>query len=207
MSEIEQSYFRIELHDPAVPSFCTFPKKLFGTLADIAEVIDCMEQKGVRADTVDAFGRYLEGEQDAEHYVCYNKKKLLQPVEMISMERLEIDEAQWEHTNAWGCIYTMRASHISVTQAVFYDGDRYYRCIRPQFADLQYNGSQGDRWMDIGRCFWGNVGLMTACNDKCKLALFVETQCEKNADAVLSNMGDEKKLDYSRACDEFFGDG
>lgn len=164
MSEIEQSYFRIELHDPAVPSFCTFPKKLFGTLADIAEVIDCME-------------------------------------------RLEIDEAQWEHTNAWGCIYTMRASHISVTQAVFYDGDRYYRCIRPQFADLQYNGSQGDRWMDIGRCFWGNVGLMTACNDKCKLALFVETQCEKNADAVLSNMGDEKKLDYSRACDEFFGDG
>ena len=33
---IKQEYFRIDLHDPAVPSFCTLPKSFYGTLADIA---------------------------------------------------------------------------------------------------------------------------------------------------------------------------
>lgn len=207
MSRIKQEYFRIDLHDPAVPSFCTLPKSFYGTLADISKAIACMEKQNVCPDTVDAFRRYLEGEQDAEHYVCYSKAKLLRAVELLSVEQFELDNAQWEHINTWDCVYIMRTSHVSVTQAVFTDGNQYCRCIKPQFTDLQYNGDQRGCWIDVGDCFWGNVGVMTACNDKCELMLFAEEQREADLDAIWANMGNEMKLDYSKACDEIFGNG
>lgn len=207
MSKIEQSYYRIELNDPAAPSFCSFSKPYFGTLADISEVMESMKERGVYPDTVEAFARYLEGELDAEHYVCYNKTTLLHPVELIAMERLEVDDAEWEHTNTWGAIYRMRAAKISVAQAVFKDGEDYCRCIRPEFVNLQYNSLRRDCWRDVGRNFWGNTGMMRACGDKCSTTLFVEEQRATELGAVLSNLGDVSKLDYSKVCDEIFGDG
>lgn len=207
MGKIEQSYYRIKLNDPAAPSFCSFSKPYFGTLADIAVVMESMKERGVYPDTVEAFVRYLEGELDAEHYVCYIKTKLLHPVELIAMERLEVDEAEWEHTNTWGSIYKMRAAKISVAQAVFKDGEDYCRCIRPEFVDLQYNSFRRDCWRNVGRNFWGNTGMMRVCGDKCSTTLFVEEQRATELGAVLSNLGDVSKLDYSKVCDEIFGDG
>lgn len=207
MSKIEQSYYRIELNDPAAPSFCSFSKPYFGTLADIAEVMDSMKGRGAYPDTIEAFARYLEGELDAEHYICYNKTKLLHPVELIAMERLEVDEAEWEHTNTWGSIYQMRAAKISVTQAVFKDRDDYCRCIRPEFVDLQYNSPHRSCWRAVGRNFWGNTGTIEACGNKCQLTLFVQEEWGTDLDAILANMGDETKLDFRRACDEIFGNG
>lgn len=207
MSEIKQVYFRMDLDDPAVPSFCSFPKSYFGTLADIGEAVSSMEQKGVCADTVDAFKRYLEGELDVEHYVCYNKAKLLHQVELIAVEQFELDDMQWDHTNTWDCIYSMRASHISVAQAIFYDGERYCRSIKPEFSDLQYNGTWQEHWIDVRKQFWGNVGVISAGKYKCTLNLFVEEECSKDFDAIMANMGAEDKLDFSRACDEIFGNG
>ena len=204
MSEINQTLYKIELDDPAVPSFCSFPKAFYGDLNDIAMAIECMERKGVCTDTADAFASYQEGDLEAEHYVCYNKSKLLLPVELIAQEQFEIDELQWDHLNAWECTYKMRASHISVTQAVFKDGENYCRCIRPQFADLQYNGRWHGEWIDIDR-FWGNTGTVEACGNKCWLTLFVQEEWGTDLDATLSNMGDETKLDFRRACDEIFG--
>ena len=162
---------------------------------------------GEYPDTVEAFTRYLEGELEAEHYVCYNKTKILHPVELIAMERLEVDNAEWEHTNTWGAIYRMRAAKISVAQAVFKDGEDYCRCIRPEFVNLQYNSLRRDCWRDVGRNFWGNTGMMRVCGDKCSTTLFVEEQRATELGAVLSNLGDVSKLDYSKVCDEIFGDG
>lgn len=207
MSKIKQSYYRIELNDPAAPSFCSFSKPYYGILSDMAEVIASMKERCVYPDTVDAFARYLEGGLDAEHYICYNKTKLLHPVELIAMERLEVDEAEWEHTNTWGSIYKMRAAKISVTQAVFKDGDDYCRCIRLEFVDVQYNSLRRDCWRDVGRNFWGNAGMMRGCGDKCSMTLFVEEQRAMEVDAVLSNLGDVSKLDYAKVCDEIFEDG
>lgn len=207
MSIIKHSYYRINLYDPAVPSFCSFSKPYFGTLADIAEVMDSMKGRGAYPDTIEAFARYLEGELDAERYVCYNKTKLLYPVELIALEQLEVDDAEWEHTNTWGSIYQMRAAKISVTQAVFKDRDDYCRCIRPEFVNLQYNSLRRDCWRDVGRNFWGNTGMMRACGDKCSTTLFVEEQRGRELGAVLPNLGDVSKLDYSKVCDEIFGDG
>lgn len=207
MGKIEQSYYRIELNDPAAPSFCSFSKPYFGTLADIAEVMESMKERGVYPDTVEAFARYLEGELDVEHYVCYNKAKLLHPVVLISVEQFELDDMQWDHTNTWDCIYSMRASHISVTQAIFYDGERYCRCIKPEFSDLQYNGTWQEHWIDVRKRFWGNVGVISAGKYKCTLHLFVEEECSKDFDAIMANMGTEDKLDFSKVCDEIFGNG
>lgn len=207
MNEIKQVYFRMDLDDPAVPSFCSFPKSYFGTLANIDEAVSSMEQKGVCSDTVDAYKRYLAGELDVEHCVCYNKTKLLNPVEMISVEKFELDDVQWNHTNTWDCIYTMRALHISVKQAVFFDGEYYYRCIMPEFSDLQYNGIRPGHWIDVGQQLWGNVGVIRAGKYKCTFNLFVEEECSMDLNAIMANMGAEDKLDFSRACDEIFGNG
>lgn len=205
--KIKQLYYRIDLNNPAAPSFCSFSKPYFGTLADIAEVMDSMKGRGAYPDTIEAFARYLEGELDAEHYVCYNKTKLLHPVELIAMERLEVNEAEWEHTNTWEVIYRMRAAKISVTQAVFKDGDDYCRCIRPEFVHLQYNSPRRECWRDVGRNFWGNAGVLRTFGDKCSLTPFVEEQRALELSAVLSNLGDISKLDYAKVCDEIFGDG
>ena len=207
MSKIKQSYYRIELNDPAVPSFCSFSKPYYGILSDMAEVIASMKERCVYPDTVDAFARYLEGELDAEHYVCYIKTKLLHPVELIAMGRLEVNEAEWEHTNTWGAIYRMRAAKISVARAVFKDGEDYCRCIRPEFVDLQYNSFRRDCWRNVGCNFWGNTGMMRVCGDKCSTTLFVEEQRARELGAVLSNLGDVSKLEYSKVCDEIFGAG
>lgn len=168
MDERNIAHFKIELQDPAVPSFCSFSKEFYGNFNDIAMAISCMERKGVCPDTVDAFACYQAGDLEAEHYVCYNKSKLLHPVEVIAMEQFEIDEVQWDHLNAWECTYKMRASHISVMQAVIKDGQNYCRCIRPQFIDLQYNGRWRGEWIDVDR-FWGNTGTIEACWNKCQL--------------------------------------
>ena len=207
MSVVEQAYYRINLYDPAAPSFCSFSKPYFGTLADIAEVMESMKGRGAYPDTIEAFARYLEGELDAKHYVCYNKTKLLHPVELIALEQLEADDAEWDHPNAWGSIYQMRAAKISVTQAVFKDGDDYCRCIRPEFVHLQYNSPRRDCWRDVGRNFWGNAGVMRAFGDKYSMTVFVEEQRSKELGTVLSNLGDVGKLDYAKVCDEIFGDG
>ena len=189
MNETIQVYFRIDLDDPAVPSFCSFSKSYYGTLADIGEVVSSMEQKGVCTDTVDAFKRYLEGELDVEHYVCYNKTKLLHQVELIAVEQFELDDMQWDYMNTWDCICSMRASHISVTQAVFFDGEHYCRCIRPEFSDLQYNGNRPGHWVDVGKRFWGNVGVIGVGGYKCTLNLFVEEECSKELNVIMSAYG------------------
>ena len=120
---------------------------------------------------------------------------------------MEADDAEWDHTNAWGSIYQMRAAKISVTQAVFKDGDDYCRCIRPEFVHLQYNSPRRDCWRDVGRNFWGNAGVMRAFGDKYSMTVFVEEQRSKELGTVLSNLGDVGKLDYAKVCDEIFGDG
>lgn len=207
MKEIKHQYFRIDLDNPAVPSFCSFTKSYFGTLADINEVIGRMEQEGSCADTVAAFRKYLSGNLDVEHSVCYNKVKLLNPVELVSMELFELDDVQWDHTDAWDSIYTMHALHISAQQVVFRDGEYYCRCIRPTFRGLQYKSARRGYWQDVGSRFWGNVGMLTGGSYQCELALFVEEERSKDRDAVMANMGAAEKLDYTKACDELFGNG
>ena len=125
---------------------------------------------------------------------------------LIAQEQFEIDELQWDHLNAWEYTYKMRASHISVMQAVIKDGQNYCRCIRPQFIDLQYNGRWRGERIDVDR-FWGNTGTIEACGNKCQLTLFVQEEWGIDLDAILSNMGDARKLDFRRACDEIFGNG
>ena len=61
MNEINQAFYKIELDDPAVPSFCSFSKEFYGNFNDIAMAIACMERKGVCPDTVDAFASYQAG--------------------------------------------------------------------------------------------------------------------------------------------------
>ena len=207
MKEIKHQYFRIDLDNPAVPSFCSCAKAYFGTLADINEVVERMEQEGGCADTVAAFRRYLSGDLDVEHSVCYNKVKLLNPVELVSMELFELDDVQWNHTNVWDSIYTMHALHISVQQVVFRDGEYYCRCIRPAFKGLQYKSARRSFWADVGSCFWGNVGMLTGGSYQCELALFVEEERSKDCNAVVANMGAAEKLDYTKVCDEVFGNG
>ena len=116
------------------------------------------------------------------------------------------DESEY-YDYTWDCIYSMRAAHISVTQAIFYDGEHYCRCIRPEFSDLQYNGIRPGHWVDVGQQLWGNVGVIRAGKYKCTLNLFVEEECSKDLNAIMANMGAEDKLDFSRACDEVFGNG
>lgn len=205
MGDNNRRYYRINFYDPAEQGVCTLPKSFYGTVSDIAEVVAYMGRNNACCDTVDAFKRFLDGELDVEHYVCHNKERLLYPAQLMEIEYYEIDDAHWEHINAWGTIYQMRASHIYVLQAVFCVADCYYRCVKPRFTGLQYKTSPCGQWLDVGDCFWGNAGMVTASDDSCELALFVEEQIESDIGEIWKNLGDERKLDYSKTCDEILG--
>lgn len=205
MCDNDQRYYRIRFFDPAELGFCTQAKSFYGTLSDIAEVVAYLERQNAYCDTVNAFRRFLKGELDVEHFVCHNKEVLLKPVELLEMECFEIDDAHWEYVNAWGAVYQMCASHISVSQAVFCIDDCYYQCVKPRFTELQYQMSRGGEWLEVENFFWGNAGLLTVSDDACGLVLFVEEQIESDIGEVWKNLSDERKMDYSKACDEIFG--
>ena len=200
-------FYKMQLDDPAMPSFCSFSKDYFGSLQDFKEMIDGMREKGICLETVQAFERYLEGDSCAEHIVCYNKTPILVPARMISIERFNLEETEWDHENTYGCIYKMRADCVAVEQVLFECEDYYYRCVRPIFGGLQYKGEHSSQWLNVGNRLWGNESVVRIDGKVYAFRLFVVEQRSQNLDDILGSMWNQEKLDFRKACDEIFGNG
>lgn len=204
---MNQKYYRIELDDPAEPGFCSVSKSYFGTLSDIAQVVERMDSNGRCPDTVLAFREFLEGNPLAEHRVCNNAQVLMHPVDLLEKQQFELDEVHFDHKNIWDSIRRLRASQIDVEQVLLREGNRYYRCIRPVFADLQYISRIDGTFRDVGTSIWGNKDIMLYANNVHTMALYTLQQQYTDYHCAMADMDQKTLLDYSAACDEIFGDG
>ena len=153
-------YYRIDLDDPAVPTFCTFSKSFFGTVFDIAGVVDRMAQGERCPDTVQAFAAFKNGDTEATHTVCYHKEKLMNPCTLIHKEHFILNDVTWEHENVWECTYSMAADHICAEQILLQEGEQYYRCVRATFSSLEYLTDINGQWKRVGSRIWGSKEIM-----------------------------------------------
>lgn len=204
---MNQTYYTMQLDDPATPSFCSFAKYYFGTLKDFQAVVAEMKKTSAYADTVQAFERFVLGDSKAEHTVCYNKVPVLRTAQLIGKERFELEETEWDHENTFGWIYKMRARHISAEQILFQAENAYYRCVRPTFYGLQYRAEGDADWHEVGERLWGNLGIVQAGEKEHRFRLFVVENCSPNPGEVLPEMWRQDQLRFGTACDEIFGNG
>ncbi len=204
---MNQTYYAMQLEDPATPSFCSFAKDYFGTLQDFQDVMAEMKKADAYADTVNAFEQFMQGDLKAEHTVCYNKIPVLRTAQLIGKERFELDETEWDHENTFGYIYKMRAKRISAEQILFRSGDAYYRCVRPTFYDLQYQAECDAAWHEVGERLWGNLGVVQVQEKEHRFRLFVVEKSSLSPGEVLSEMWTQANLHFGTACDEIFGNG
>ena len=193
--------------DPGSPSFCTFAKNYFGTVFDIGQVMDRMARIGRYPDAVQAFTAFKEGNAEAVHTVCFHKEKLMNPCELIMKEHFVLKDHSWEHENVWGSTYHMHADHIAVDQILLQEEDLYYRCIRPTFSRLDYKTDVNGDWKPVGSQIWGNKAIMQYLCDDHSLALYVLEKRHSDLDTAMAHMGKPELLDFSKVCDEIFGDG
>lgn len=67
-------HFEIQLEDYSIPEILPFPKKYFGTLSQIGEVMECLAADPVMsvkyATTISAFEDYKNGNLGAVHTIC-----------------------------------------------------------------------------------------------------------------------------------------
>jgi hypothetical protein len=138
----DKELFCLELDDYAVPSFISADKSYFGTLEDIGSLIDALEADDRRRESharlIQAFKEYVAGNTEVMFNVAYRDVKLLKQVSLIAQENSVVSLNSYEHFNVWDCIYYMRCDKADSSHIWVRFDDRYARCIRTEFYNLQY---------------------------------------------------------------------
>lgn len=198
-------YYKMQLDNMATASFCNLPKDFFGTLQDFQSFLDTATDGKRYVDTRNAFAQFIDGDSSAQHTVCCNKTPVLRLASLTAKERFELNATEWDHKNAYGCIYKMRAERISAEQILIKCEDLYYRCVRPTFYGLQYKTKEDADWEDVGNNLQVNEGIIQITEKEYKFRLFVVEQGPVKLDEALEGMWFPEKLNFKTACDEIFG--
>lgn len=105
-------FYCLSLEDYSTPSFCSFEKKYFGDIAQIASLINFLKSDKRHSDNqtqlIQAFKEYLSGNTEIAHNVTYKNVQLLEPVYVYAQADYISDFNKHEHLNVWDCIYYMR---------------------------------------------------------------------------------------------------
>ncbi len=203
-------HYAFYLDDPATPSFCSFDKLYVGTQDSIGKCIEKMRAESHYPYTVEAYDRYLAGEQDAEHYVAYAPRRLLTPVRVLHATSFEMGSHAWEHINTWECGYNMRFEHATIHQVLIKHKNKYHRCVRAEITDLCYEATCD--WQPLSSGFWGHdylleVRQLPGEHFVFSNTLYVEEDQFATKEEAIVLMSDPSKVVFDRICDEIFGDG
>lgn len=211
--DMEKQYFCLRLWDYSTPSFVSKSKAFFGTLADIRTFISALEaDEKTQIDfkeTITAFHEFEAGNHTVTHNIAYHEFPLVEPVKIWYEAMLRLEDYSWEHTNTWGCNYTLRCKS-AVTHHIWIEAGGYFiRVVKARFDKGQMQ-TDNDRWMSLGNNFWGHPKILRTDNDSVLNRLAVEEKRFANRDAAVSNFVrfyEEKDIDFSEFCNEVFGDG
>ena len=210
MNKMEKPYYMLYLDEPAKPSFCSFAKQYFGTLDNIATVMNGMEATGALIPTTNAWHEYLEGNQRVTHNIAYQNVPLLTPVECVLISELSLRRKQWVHENVWCCTYEMRFDEAQVAQNIFRHESTLFRCIRTKMKNLCYKDMTG-KWIPVDS-FWGNQEVMQIERhpyDAVYISnnLYVIEDKSDDFSALETALRNPDWLIFDKICDEIFADG
>lgn len=210
---MRREYYALTLDDYSIPSIASGSKQYFGTLDEIADFINSLKDNKEQAEThkglLEAFDKFCAGDKQVTHYVAYNQHQLLKPVQLIATFEHEMQNYEWEHTNAFGFPYYMRFKSAKVKHYWFKSGKRYLRCIKADMVDLQYKNTFG-AWVCRSGDYWGFPNIVIYKPPHIYNQLAVQ---EKLFDSVDELKIDEEKfepgkdIDFTELCNDIFGDG
>lgn len=210
---MENKIFKILLDDYSTPSFVTAAKEYYGTLEDIKNFIKILENmknyKHEYSDTVNAFHEYMQGNKKVKHTVAYQENTLLTSVDIICEERQNLQNKEWNHTNIWGCAYTMKLNKAKIKHYWIKDNEGYCRIVKAQIYGLCYKGIN-DEFVILNNNFWGFPGILV-CNNN---IIHNNLACiEKRFDSLDELFADHQNflknsdVNFEKICDDIFGDG
>ena len=177
-------YFAVCLEDYSASPICPGNKTYYGTKQEVADFIKAIENDNKNSEI--SIGQHT--------VICIEKTVLI------------LKNHVWEHINTWGFPYMMKADEITIEQILIKVKNKYYRCIKPTFQNLQYS-TEDNNWMVVGNRLWGfpNIYEITAAKHRCRLYAIEQVYtclCEAQQD-----MNDAKRITFKTACDDIFGDG
>lgn len=210
----QEQYYSIEFDDYSTSGFASLAKQFFGTIDEISELIGLLvadpELCGRFSDTAEALDSFLKGVVDAQHTVCYEKRRLLTPVDLIYKRDADLDSREWEHLNVWGSPYKMKADRIKASQAVFKTGDQYRVGIKCTFENLCYLGISldgRDAWIKLNDSLWGFPNIFEVGERFHRYRLYTLKDGFSSLEEAVSVVDNEAELEFERILDDVFGDG
>lgn len=209
----EQPYYRLELDDYSAASFTSFSKDYFGTMEDIHGFISALEQDEdysvTQQSLISTFKRYEQGEKKILYHAAHQQVPFLVLAKILCRKIQTYHNLKWEHLNTWQWPYYMRCSQAEAEHIWLKCGKKYYRCIKVRFTNLEYEDLD-NLWNPLGDMLWGYPEVIEyqkplLCN---RLAV-VEKQFDSLEDLQADIESFEKAPDpeFSRFCDDIFGDG
>ncbi len=204
----DDQYYALLMDDHSTPGYVSADKPYFGTLQDIQSLMTNLNDN--YSETKEAFAAFLNGNVQVTHVIAFNQIPLLTPVSVCYERSYTLAEQQWEHINTWGYPYLMKADSINITQIVLKHEEKWYRCIRACFQNLQY-GSVVGGWIPVKNRFWGLPGILDVQESEngiitlCNRLYIVEKAFATKQDALASF--DTLPPVFDGIIAEIFGDG
>lgn len=169
-------WFQIEMRDPATPAFSTFEKPYFGP-----------------SYMIEAYLKHIGQELP------------LTPCRLSEYHTLFLNDVSWIHRDIWQNTYRLKADRIVVEQAVLECSGWFFLCIRPMFHSLELFSHFRSEWYPVNNHFRGAPNMIRKEVDAISCSLFIAQNFFSDEEDGLLCMNDPKKLNFSRVCDEIFG--
>ena len=177
-------YFVVCLDDYSASPICPGNKRYCGTKEEVADFIKAIENDKKNSEI--SIGQHTVN--------CIEKTVLI------------LKNHVWEHINTWGFPYMMKSDEIVAEQILIKVKNKYYRCIKPTFQNLQCS-TENSNWMLVGNRLWGFPNIYEITADKHRYRLYAIEQEYIDICEAQQDMNDMAKITLKTACDDIFGDG
>lgn len=208
----ENPLYKIELWEPACPSFCSFSKCYFGTLADMKRVLERAKELGEYNETKEALEEYFKGNVSATHNIVYQEIPVLEKVKMIDEKSFEMADYVWIHRNIWDDDVSMHFKHAYLQRIIVQIGDTYLVCLKGKFRKLGYklDSIRNDKLpferIDRNNC-WGNKLVIDSERDIFESLLYVKEESFEHDFDAARKYYDDSYINMTQIINEVFADG
>lgn len=204
---MNEQHFEIQLEDYSIPEILPFPKKYFGTLSQIGEVMECLAADPVMsikyATTISAFEDYKNGNLGAVHTISGQTLRLLTPVNLIHETVILEQDAEWDFDNG-AYHHRVHADFMDLHQVLLQDGEIYIRAMRPCYEGLRYE-DPCEGWTSMPACHYGFPYIYAAAPGWHYMRLYTLEQVELSAGPCLARMHNARYVSHHEAGNDLFG--
>ena len=206
-------YYCLELDDYATPSFCTFSKSYFGTLEQIASLINKLDNEHYRENhsgLINAFKEYLAGNTAVTHNVAYSDVPLLTPVSVYDEISIELKaNDKYEHLNIWDWSSLFRWKGGKSQHIWLKNNGSFFRCAWFEFTKLELMNLEGV-FKPLEYTYGGFPEIIeikehAVSNRLAVMEKIFETEAELLED--IENFKENPDFNFKEFFNDIFGDG